>query len=546
MPPKQTDLPGFSYNIVSPERPVAPAAPAYVNPPAPRVPYVNPGGNITLGEFAAGGARPNMYGAYDPAGASNLRAALPAQAAMGQTRYVPGQYGGALPAPSTANSALAIRPNAAPAVVGPMPGGEPAMKPAQVLNVRTIPGTGGATAPPMLGAGRAAAGAGSMLGRAIPFVGDVLQGAAYGYEGGSVGRGVAAGLGSLAGRVVGTAGGALTAPVTGPVGPIAGGLGVSAAGAYGGAKLYDAVFGEPEVAPLNEAQEFQKRKDMQSGDSPELRAARAQQTPAQLAERAEEARRDTRSNYPSYFEPAASRLDPVVMKKDPAPAKPQGFQGPSSDEMARFRRETGTPFDPKSINDKLNLDRMRAGEETFNSKQASAYRRSNPNYRPGQYSSGGSMARSPQTPAAPAATARQTTAPIDGQKTYFGPGGAGLIDGRPAQEVLAEGRAQSLASRPSDPAYDRAMIAAGLDPQTGAAPRSAVTAQAPAAQAPSSAPAASTPNMTLEQRGLARTVSSYDPATGEVTRNTSPRPTPAQMGAATRADYYQRYRNSRS
>jgi len=37
------------------------------------------------------------------------------------------------------------------------------------------------------------------------------------------------------------------------------------------------------------------------------------------------------------------------------------------------------------------------------------------------------------------------------------------IDGRPAEEVLAEGRA----NRPSDPAYDAAMTAAGLDPRSG-------------------------------------------------------------------------------
>jgi hypothetical protein len=41
---------------------------------------------------------------------------------------------------------------------------------------------------------------------------------------------------------------------------------------------------------------------------------------------------------------------------------------------------------------------------------------------------------------------------------------AGYIDGRPAQEVLAEGQS----SRPSDPAYDAAMRAAGLNPETGA------------------------------------------------------------------------------
>lgn len=168
----QTDLPGFAYNIVAPK----PAAPVYINPPAPRVPYVNPGGNITLGEFAGGGARPNMYGVYDPAGAANVRAALPAQAA-----YTPGQYGSSMgmrPMPTAALGAgdsmpLAVRPNAAPATTS---SAAPAMKAADVLNVRTVPGTGGASAAPMLeagGAGRAAgvgsrlAGMGSMVGKAL-------------------------------------------------------------------------------------------------------------------------------------------------------------------------------------------------------------------------------------------------------------------------------------------------------------------------------------------------------------------------------------------
>jgi hypothetical protein len=67
-------------------------------------------------------------------------------------------------------------------------------------------------------------------------------------------------------------------------------------------------------------------------------------------------------------------------------AKSKGFVGPSADEMAAFRKQTGTAFNPKSINDKLSLERMRGGEETFDSKQANAYRKANPEYRPGAYS----------------------------------------------------------------------------------------------------------------------------------------------------------------
>lgn len=71
-----------------------------------------------------------------------------------------------------------------------------------------------------------------------------------------------------------------------------------------------------------------------------------------------------------------------------APVKPAGYQPPTAEEMARFRRETGTAFSSQSINDKLSLERMRAGEETFDTKQANAYRKANPNYRPGQYVKG--------------------------------------------------------------------------------------------------------------------------------------------------------------
>jgi hypothetical protein len=144
--------------------------------------------------------------------------------------------------------------------------------------------------------------------------------------------------------------------------------------------LYDSVFGEPEVAPRDEAAEFQKRMDMRTGDSPEARAARAQETPAQRIERGEVARRETKANYPSLF--AEKEAAPAATK----PAAPKGeFQGPSDEEMARFRKQTGTPYDPKSVTDKLNLERMRAGEQTFTSKQSREFRKSNPTYRPGQY-----------------------------------------------------------------------------------------------------------------------------------------------------------------
>jgi hypothetical protein len=71
-----------------------------------------------------------------------------------------------------------------------------------------------------------------------------------------------------------------------------------------------------------------------------------------------------------------------------APAAPKQFQMPSQEEMARFRKETGTRFNPKSINDKLSLERMRGGEQTFDSKQANAYRATHKDYRPGMYTKG--------------------------------------------------------------------------------------------------------------------------------------------------------------
>ena len=77
---------------------------------------------------------------------------------------------------------------------------------------------------------------------------------------------------------------------------------------------------------------------------------------------------------------------PVGQPAPVAAPKPQGFQGPSEEEMAAFRKQTGTAFNPKSINDKLSLERMRNGEETFDTKQANAYRAAHKDYVPGSYS----------------------------------------------------------------------------------------------------------------------------------------------------------------
>jgi GH24 family phage-related lysozyme (muramidase) len=72
--------------------------------------------------------------------------------------------------------------------------------------------------------------------KALPFVGDVIQGIEYGYETGSVGRGIAAATGSLGGRL---AGGAAGTAVGGPVGGFLGEIEGGTLGAAGGARAYD-------------------------------------------------------------------------------------------------------------------------------------------------------------------------------------------------------------------------------------------------------------------------------------------------------------------
>lgn len=496
--------PGYQP-LVQPELPLTPRV-APVSVPAPQMPYVMPGGNLTLPEFSAGGASPRVYPTFDPVGGANLRTAGQAMGQAYQAGYTPGQYGGvsmgirpALPPPS--EMPLAIRPSAAPATVPFEPVGAPPMKPAQVLNVRTIPGTGGAAADaiPMLEAGGAkAAGVGSKLAtvgsvgaKALPLVGDVLQG--YANSEGSWGRGISAGLGSLAGRLAGGAAGTATAPVTGPVGPIVGEIGGSFAGAAGGAKLYDMLTGADSYVNPDAVRRAEENASMRAVPSNMTMGALANgslsantrgSAPSMNLEYAvDPATKQVVTTVPPKIErggptevPSAA-ISPATVKpaapKPAAPAKPAGFQPPTQEELVRFRRETGTAFSPQSINDKLSIERMRAGEETFDTKQANAYRKANPNYRPGQYVKG----YNPN--AQPAATARPALAP------------------RPAVTP----------ARPPT------------------APRTSVY--------PS-----------LEQRGLARTVGAYDPVTGVTTRN-SDRPTKAQQGDALRNAYYARYRASR-
>jgi len=73
------------------------------------------------------------------------------------------------------------------------------------------------------------------------------------------------------------------------------------------------------------------------------------------------------------------RANPQIQKVAPTGT----YTPPSQDELTKFRRETGTNFNPNSVNDKLSLQRMRQGQETFNSKQANTYRKANPSWKPG-------------------------------------------------------------------------------------------------------------------------------------------------------------------
>jgi hypothetical protein len=81
---------------------------------------------------------------------------------------------------------------------------------------------------------------------------------------------------------------------------------------------------------------------------------------------------------------------PAPEQKAPAPIQPQqttpkapaAFVSPTANELTKFRKETGTNFNPSSRNDKLGMSLMRKGKPTLNTKQANAYRKANPNWTP--------------------------------------------------------------------------------------------------------------------------------------------------------------------
>lgn len=256
------------------------------------------------------------------------------------------------------------------------------------------------------------------VGKALPFVGDVAQGIGYGMEGegsalNKIGRGTAAALGSFGGRVTGAIAGA---PLGG-LGSIPGEIAGSAGGAYGAAKLYDAVTGgghPQQAAPSRPAQ----ARGFSVGD---INVGNPGAGKAPIQSPAEPLRvgditvgnpgagrpqlpsdsfkvGDITVGYPNGNAPAPTgdaikagamsveKPAPGGLADGPSPAPKAEFTGPTQEEMAAFRKQTGTRFNPLSVNDKLSLERMRAGEETFDSRQANEWRKAHQGYRPGMYS----------------------------------------------------------------------------------------------------------------------------------------------------------------
>ena len=136
------------------------------------------------------------------------------------------------------------------------------------------------------------------------------------------------------------------------------------------------------------------------GTDPSGRLARAKQQEqddfAEESRRSGEEGRRLALNEPEVRKAVRATPEEIAKEKellqfkytDSAAGVPPSQSEPTDEEQAMFLNLTGTPFDPNSIADKLNLDRMRAGQSTLNSKQNRRYRQSNPDYRPGQYSQG--------------------------------------------------------------------------------------------------------------------------------------------------------------
>lgn len=90
---------------------------------------------------------------------------------------------------------------------------------------------------------------------------------------------------------------------------------------------------------------------------------------------------------PAQSEEDVANKEQEVVKaaqaKQQAPVQAgKAFVAPNANEEAEFKRQTGTPFNPKSANDRLSLSLLRKGKPTLNTKQANAYRKAHPNWTP--------------------------------------------------------------------------------------------------------------------------------------------------------------------
>ena len=400
-------------------------------------------GDLTLKRFANQAAKGNAmgaYGSYDPTGAANVNNGLRALPPVSE--YRPGQYlsgpiarktisglasglnaAKKIPAAELGNpNALAVRPSPGPLAVT---GGNP-----NALAVRPSPGplavTGGGN--PNALAVRPSPGLPATTGGEVAPAGKVVGLSPLGRTALGLGIGVAdhytprASDETYAGQVVNNLRDSAVRMGTGYA--MGGPLGAVGGGVYDlGRKFYDAGKEAYDYAKgAIQRPDLQAQREMQAGalnhpnNPPEAPHLPEVSVPASLSVTPNAGiMNGIQTPHPT----ATSQITPLNgisngmpvapgIVNNPAPvgqpATGNGFHMPSQEEMARFRKETGTRFDSHSVNDKLSLERMRGGEETFNSKQANAYRAANPNYRPGSYSSN-------PTPFAPPMPSAQPTAP---------------------------------------------------------------------------------------------------------------------------------------
>lgn len=134
----------------------------------------------------------------------------------------------------------------------------------------------------------------------------------------------------------------------------------------------------PITAPDSQSAE-EKAKSMMdaSGNSPKVVAPIPQPAAAPVAPKPVSAT-PTPTPAPEQKAPAPAPTQP----RQTAPKAPAAFVSPTANELTKFRKETGTNFNPSSRNDKLSMSLMRKGKPTLNTKQANAYRKANPNWTP--------------------------------------------------------------------------------------------------------------------------------------------------------------------